>query len=198
MLNQLIFTKHFPNKRQAVALTAVVCKQLPVAGKFESRKASPVCHDTRHSLVKLHGKKDWGNGRMQFILLKLDSASFVTLSDCHCRWFLSCYLLYLLLRLLFCPCYLYTSHSFTEGFWNCAFISIAFFTICRSGNPAVLPLAEKGRNDFLWSWNIPLLLLLVCSPSFCTLLFYCLYPFSSTVSRVVLLFLLSTSVFQQE
>lgn len=27
------------------------------------------------------------NGRMQFILLKLDSASFVTVSTCHCLWF---------------------------------------------------------------------------------------------------------------
>lgn len=120
------------------------------------------------------------------------------LSACHCHCFLSCYLVYLLLRLLFCPCYLYTFDSFIVNFWSCAFISIAFFSISRSGIPAVLPLAEKGRNDFLWCWNIPLLLLLVYSPSFCTPLFYYLFPFSSTMSRVVLLFLLSTSVFQQE
>lgn len=36
------------------------CLQFPMAGKFESRKASPVCHDTRCSLVKKRLRK-WKN-----------------------------------------------------------------------------------------------------------------------------------------
>lgn len=31
--------------------------------------------------------KGWENGKMQFIVLKLDSASLVTLSTCHYLWF---------------------------------------------------------------------------------------------------------------
>lgn len=80
--------------------------------------------------------------------------------------------------LLFFSCYLYTFHALTECFWRCAFISILFSAISRSGIPAVLPLAEEGGDDFLQCCSIPLCLsFLSVLPLFSLFIFPLFVPF---------------------
>lgn len=141
--------------------------------------------------------RGWGNGRMQFISLKVDTASSVTLSTWHCLWFslVIWYAYSCCWGSAFLSCYLYTFHALSECFWRCAFISIAFSAISRSGIPAVLPLAEKGGGDFSLVLEYPTVsFLLVSSTSFFTLHSSTVCSlFASRFSRIVLLFPLGTS-----
>lgn len=71
-----------PKQLRGWGINAIVASSFPwqVSLKVEKLPLSAMIPGALKS-------KGLENGRMQFILLKLDSASFVTVSTCHCLWF---------------------------------------------------------------------------------------------------------------
>lgn len=137
--------------------------------------------------------KGWESGRMQFILLKLASASSVTLSTCHCLWFS-----FVIWHAYSC-CWGSTFLSLlTISSWVFLEVSFYFYHLFhyqQVGYRCSFPFAWEGWRWFSLVLEYPTAsLFLICSPSFFTLhsSTVCSF-FASRISRIVLLFLLSTS-----
>lgn len=164
-----------------------------MAGKFKSRRASPVCHDTWCFLVKKRLRK-WKNA---VYLIKI-------------RFCLFCDSLCLPLSLIFILLF----SVLATDYFSVLVISVFAILLLRVSGVALLFLLpfslSAGQVSLQFSLWLRRVGMIFCGVrishcfSFLSLLppfalhYSTVFPFSSTISRVVLLFLLSTSVFQQE
>lgn len=135
---------------------------------------------------------------MRFISLKVDTATSVTFSTCHCLWF-SLVIWYAYSCCWGSTFFLLLSLYFSCSYW--VFLEVCFyfyriFSYQQVRYPCSSPFGWEG-----WRWFSPVLqyptvsLLLVCSPSFFALHFSTVCSlFASRISRIVLLFPLGTSV----
>lgn len=161
-----------------------------MAGKLESRKASPVCHDARCSLVKQRPRK-WKNA---VYLIKI---RFCLFCDSLCLPLLLIFIL--LFSVLATETTFLSLLSLYFRFFYWGFLELCFYFFClflyqQVRYPCSSPFGWEGYEWFSVVLEYP-----TASPSclFSLLLHSTLLQFVPffLYNRVALLFLLSTSVF---